>query len=72
MIFEAGMFYALKSIDQGESRWIPVREANSSQVPFDIAGERFLCVRRQNNTLNKDAFSIDFKRHLDALLGSEI
>lgn len=69
VIFEAGMFHALTSSVDGKSRWIPIREENSSAPPFDFAADRLLNVHRDSTgKLNSQAFRAEIAKRLEALL----
>jgi hypothetical protein len=71
VIFEAGMFHALTSSSDGQSRWIPLREERSEAPPFDFAADRLLKIgRKTNGQLNEQAFRSEIKKRLNALLGS--
>jgi len=60
VVFEAGMLHVRTIADDVSSGreptgWIPMREENSPQVPFDFAGERILIVPRfRDGALNED------------------
>lgn len=72
VVFEAGMFHALTSSSDGESRWIPIREEHSGTPPFDFAADRILNIRRNTEgKLNKQAIQAELSKRLEALLGLE-
>ena len=68
VIFEAGMFHALKNDDDKSSlieEWIPIREESSKEPPcFDIAHERIFLVDR----FNDGQIKIEFKKKLDKVM----
>jgi hypothetical protein len=69
VLFEAGMFHALTSDSEGQTRWLPIREKNAPPIPFDFATDRMLVVPRQNNSyLNEQSFRNAFRKHLNSLL----
>ena len=63
VLFEAGMMQALANSPSAQLQaWIPVREKESTSIPFDIAAERILLVDRADGMLDKTSFS-DALRH---------
>jgi hypothetical protein len=74
VVFEAGMLHArmLASSDgePGEpSGWIPVRESDSPEPPFDFAAERILVVpRSESGELNESQLREQLTRRVEALL----
>ena len=71
VVFEAGMLHALTSDPKTEtSGWIPIREKESSQAPFDFATERMLIVSRTETGDVAERFQLELKRRVTALLGS--
>lgn len=69
VVFEAGMFHALTSSEDGKSCWIPIREDKSSSAPFDFATERMLIVKRDaKHKLDVKQFKDDFQKRLESLV----
>ena len=71
VVFEAGMLHALTNAPEREpSGWIPIRERQSGQAPFDFAAERILMVTRTETGAVAERFHLELKRRVTALLGS--
>jgi len=74
VIFEAGMLHARTSAsadsdEDGPSGWIPIREEDSPQAPFDFAHERILYVpRSRNGELNESRLRDLLNRRIHRLL----
>lgn len=74
VLFEAGMMEMLLELhDHSDgliSRWIPVREKQEGNIPFNFAHNLILMVPRKNgsNELEKEVFTSDFKRAVENLL----
>lgn len=70
VLFEAGMLHALTNAPTGQPRaWIPVREADSPDVPFDFAAERILVVpRTDDGALMQAGLRNSLRRRVQALL----
>jgi hypothetical protein len=70
VIFEAGMLHALVNApDAPPSGWIPVREEDSPQAPFDFADQRIERVPRdEQGQLHEERFRAQIKRRFTALL----
>lgn len=74
VIFEAGMLHARTSAsadsdEDGPSGWIPIREEDSPQAPFDFANERILLVpRSRNGELNETRLRELLNRRIHRLL----
>ena len=69
VVFEAGMFHALTSDQQGQTNWIPIREESGAPAPFDFAHERMLMVpRNPDGTLNTQKFQSELRKRLKILL----
>jgi hypothetical protein len=70
VIFEAGMLHALVNAPEAPpSGWIPVREDDSPQAPFDFADQRIERVPRdQQGQLDEDRFRTQIMRRVTALL----
>lgn len=67
VVFEAGMLHALTNNDIAYSpeSWIPIREKDSTDMPFDFAAERIIVLRRdKNGKLNKDRLESELKDRL--------
>lgn len=70
VIFEAGMLHALVNApDAPPSGWIPVREEDSPQAPFDFADQRIERVPRdKQGEFDEERFRIQLERRVTALL----
>jgi hypothetical protein len=70
VLFEAGMLHSLtNSPASTPSGWIPIREKESSRMPFDFASERVLIIARNNNgELLEERFRSDLRRRMAALV----
>ncbi len=69
VLFEAGMMQALTNAGGILRGWIPIREMESPQLPFDVAEERFLIVERgEDDALNVDEFSKTLHSRIEALV----
>lgn len=70
VVFEAGMFHGrVDELTPVPASWIPIREVQSPDLPFDFAQERILWVERaRNGALRTKAFAAALRRRLDAML----
>ena len=70
VIFEAGMFHGRREETSAvPTRWLPVREKDSPNPPFDFAQERILLVERnKNGDLKQKVFAKDFRDRVEAML----
>jgi hypothetical protein len=69
VVFEAGMFHALTSDQQGQTRWIPMREKGVDPAPFDFAHDRMLTVPRDDQArLNTQKLRTELCKRLKNLL----
>ena len=69
VIFEAGMLHALVNAPEAPpSGWIPVREDDSPDAPFDFADQRIERVPRDSGQVNEERLSGQIRRRLAALL----
>ncbi len=69
VLFEAGMMQALANSPSALLKaWLPVREKESEDIPFDIAAERILKVARDKGKLNKSRFADDLRKRLRTLI----
>ncbi len=69
VLCEAGMMQALTNSPSALLRaWIPVREKESTSIPFDIASERILLVAREDRTLDEVNFAKELRQRLSALV----
>ena len=70
VIFEAGMFHGrTEETSAVPTRWVPVREINSHEPPFDFAQERILLVdRNKDGRLKEKAFAKKFRDRVGAML----
>ena len=73
VVFEAGMFHGrVHEITPVPASWVPIRERQSPDLPFDFAQERILWVERnKSGTLKTKSFVPALRRTLDALLSGE-
>jgi Predicted nucleotide-binding protein containing TIR-like domain len=68
VIFEAGIQHA-KGGQKKRNNWIPVREFNSPDIPFDIAGNRILLVKRlKDNSINREELIAQLTKTLREIL----
>ncbi|MES9852494.1 MAG: hypothetical protein ABW170_11755 [Candidatus Thiodiazotropha sp. L084R] len=51
--------------------WIPIREKNSTEAPFDFATQRMIEVPRNNGKLQITRFKAMFRKRLDALIDAK-
>jgi hypothetical protein len=70
VLFEAGMLHALTNAPAAQPRgWVPIREVDSPDVPFDFASERILRVPRTDaGDLMEARFRELVRRRVRALL----
>lgn len=70
VLFEAGMLHAFTNAPTEEPRfWIPVRERDSPDPPFDFASERTILVpRKDDGELDKEVFEEELRRRIEALV----
>jgi hypothetical protein len=70
VLFEAGMLHALTNAPTAQPwAWVPIREADSPNVPFDFAAERILAVPRTDDGALMEARLRDgLRRRVQALL----
>jgi hypothetical protein len=72
VIFEAGMLHALVNAPEAPpSGWIPVREDDSPDAPFDFADQRIERVPRDTGQLNEEKLRTQIQRRLASLLRSD-
>ncbi|MCG8047450.1 MAG: hypothetical protein N0C89_02265 [Candidatus Thiodiazotropha endolucinida] len=72
VVFEAGMLHGRSDANSPPpASWIPIREKNSTDAPFDFASERMIIVPRQNGRLQVSQFKTMFRNRLDALIGTK-
>ena len=68
VLFEAGMFKG-RTHANGRSVWIPIREASSTELPFDLRQERILEVARARaGTLSVRSFESSLRTALGAMI----
>lgn len=74
VVFEAGMFYALCNYnDSSTLGWIPIRENNAGEIPFDFSTERIIFVDRRNDgEIEKANFTTKIKKRIDRLIENGI
>ncbi len=71
VLFEAGMMQALQNSSGALLRgWIPVREDASPTLPFDIAAERILIIKRTEDT-DYDSFALALRKRIEKLIERE-
>ena len=71
VLFEAGMMQALTNSTGAHLKaWIPIREKESTSIPFDIASERLLLVDREDGKLDKTSFAEALRLRVAAFLES--
>ncbi len=70
VLFEAGMFQALtKEPTSPVFGWIPIREKESSRIPFDFASDRILIIPRlHTGQLNKESFEEQLTKLIQAIV----
>lgn len=70
VVFEAGMFHGrVDEITPVPASWIPIRELQSPDLPFDFAQERILLVKRNKaGDLSTRSFVTELRGRLDGLL----
>jgi hypothetical protein len=72
VVFESGMLQAQTSAygsDGGATGWVPIRERNSPQAPFDFASERMLIVPRSTSgQLDERKLRDELERRFRSLL----
>jgi hypothetical protein len=69
VIFEAGMLHALVNApDAPPSGWIPVREGDSPEAPFDFADQRIEQVPRDEGQVDEEKLRTQIQRRLAALV----
>ena len=70
VVFEAGMFHGrVDEITPVPASWVPIRERQSPDLPFDFAQERILWVERtRSGALKTRSFAAALRGSLDALL----
>ena len=65
VVFEAGMLHGRRNTNPHRpTLWIPIREENSQEAPFDFRAERTIMVPRDENGVDKDAL----RAQLEALV----
>lgn len=66
VVFEAGMLQAhVNSPTEKPTAWIPIREKNSSKLPFDFASQRMVIIKRgKDGKINKQAFFDELERQI--------
>lgn len=72
VVFEAGMFHGrVDEITPLPASWIPIRERQSPDLPFDFAQERILWTQRNKaGALSTKNFAAALRRSLDALISA--
>ncbi len=70
VVFEAGMFHGrVDGLSSSPSSWIPIREHQSPELPFDFASERILWVPRSKlGNLNERSFASNLRKTLNSFL----
>jgi Predicted nucleotide-binding protein containing TIR-like domain len=74
VLFEAGMLHSLtNSPDERPSGWIPIREKESPQVPFDFATERMEIVPRTGSgEVIEERLRTSLRGRMDRLLRNSV
>lgn len=74
VLFEAGMIHALSSGPRAVLKnWIPIREKESPDIPFDFATLRVLHVpRNKQQSLNEHRFSSQLRKRITSLIDDEL
>ena len=73
VLVEAGMLHIVTSSDSvSGTGWIPIREKDSPDVPFDLGNQRMIFVERDDDgQANIEKFKQDLKDKIAALVGAE-
>ncbi|MES9867696.1 MAG: hypothetical protein ABW157_20415 [Candidatus Thiodiazotropha sp. LLP2] len=72
VVFEAGMLHGRSDADSPiPASWIPIREKNSVEAPFDFATQRMIQVPRNSGKLQITRFKAMFRKRLDALIDAK-
>jgi hypothetical protein len=73
VVMEAGMLQACTAMRPGiRGAWIPIREVQSDDAFFDVAGLRMVLVpRRSDGTLDVDSFTQDLRARIEAMVKSD-
>ncbi|MCH8984802.1 MAG: hypothetical protein IH943_12015 [Acidobacteria bacterium] len=73
VLFEAGMLHAYTNAPTERPRfWIPIREGDSSEAPFDFASERTIIPpRTDDDELDEEAFATELRRRVEALIDAD-
>jgi hypothetical protein len=70
VLFEAGMMQAL-SMEETPRAWLPIRERDSPDAPFNLAQQRMVIIdRNENGDLMKAKLHSDLQAQLNAILQS--
>ncbi len=73
VLVEAGMLHMVTATDAiSGTGWIPIRETDSPEVPFDLGNQRMVLVERNSDgEANIDAFKDDLTAKIESLLEAE-
>jgi hypothetical protein len=73
VLVEAGMLHMVtQATTAAGTGWIPIREANSARMPFDLESQRMVIVERSpDGILDEERFRTDLSAKLSALLWPE-
>lgn len=73
VLFEAGMIEALiQRPEAAPVRWIPIRERDSDETPFNFQTDRIIYVERDGGSLNAPQFEDDLDRAVRCLLEEDL
>jgi len=69
VLVEAGMLHMVtRTAGSTDTGWIPIRERDSPNAPFDLEHERMVLVDRNEGLLDADAFKDKLRKQLSSLL----
>jgi hypothetical protein len=73
VLVEAGMLHMVTATDViSGTGWIPIRETDSPEVPFDLGNQRMVLVERNSDgEANIEAFKEDLTAKIESLLEAE-
>jgi hypothetical protein len=74
VLVEAGMLHIVTAVDAGSGTgWIPIREKDSPDAPFDLGNQRMVFVERDmHGKVNIEELTKDLTDKLNALLGVDV
>ena len=70
VLLEAGMMHSQMNteLNSEPTGWIPIRESESPELPFDIASQRTIMIERDNGTINAEKFKYDLDARIKTLI----